>query len=395
MPENAIATEVLQELGLVKKDYSGKEYAFFRERIIIPVRNRWGRIIAFTGRYIGKSGKPSKYLNSQNSEIYNKGASLFGIDRASRQKTQDIIVVEGAPDVLRLQSIGIDNVVATLGTTWSETQLDQLKNLTKAVCFIPDSDVAEGSLFGPGFEAVMKNGAVALRKGLEVTVRELPFAEVPILDDELREMYPDVDAPPEDAPRIKPGKNDADSYIKKKEDFINIPEKYFVVWLAEKRFFEADSLVMQRNVVSEIAGLLLYVNDHLILEQCIEQLSKIHGRTKFWRDAVSQARGENRRKKDSASPLDERQREVEDLRNAGLFVRDNCYYTIGSDDEDPVMVSNFIMTPMFHISDDNNGTRIFILKNEAGDKRLLEIRESEMCSLNAFQQKVGTLGNFI
>ncbi len=393
--KNAITTDILQELGLVKTDDSGKEYAFFRERIIIPIRNRWGRIIAFTGRYIGKSKKTSKYLNSQNSKIYNKGTSLFGIDRASRHKSPEVIVVEGAPDVLRLQSIGIENVVATLGTAWSDVQLDQLKNMSKAVCFIPDSDVAEGKLFGPGFEAVMKNGTAALRKGLEVSVRELPFSEVPVSEDELQEFYPDSENLPQDVPRIKPGKNDPDSYFRSKDDYILLPEKYFVVWLAEKRFFEADSLVRQRAAVTEIAGLLTYVNDQLVIEQCIEQLSKIHGRTKFWRDAVSQARGENRRRKDSTSALDERQREVDALRQAGLFVRDNCYYTIGDEDEDPVIISNFVMEPMFHIGDDNNGTRIFILKNEAGDRRLLEIRESEMCSLNAFQQKVGTLGNFI
>ncbi|MDE6554258.1 MAG: DNA primase, partial [Muribaculaceae bacterium] len=392
---NSIPTELLQEVGLVKKNDTGITYAFFRERIIIPIRNRWGRIIGFTGRYIGSNKKTAKYLNSSNSAIYDKGTSLFGIDRASRKKSSDIIIVEGAPDVLRLQSVGLDNVVATLGTSWSDTQFDLLRKITKSVCFIPDSDIAEGKLFGSGFEAVMKNGASALRKGLEVTVRELPFAEVPMSSEELRELYPDMAEPPEDAPRVKPGKNDADSYIKNKEDYFNLPEKYFVVWLAEKRFFEADSLVKQRAAVSEIADLLTYVNDQLIVEQCIEQLSKIHGRTKFWRDAISQARGENRRRKDSTSALDERQREVDALRQAGLFIRDNCYYTIGSEEEDPVIISNFVMEPMFHIGDDNNGTRIFILKNEAGDRRLLEIRESEMCSLNAFQQKVGTLGNFI
>lgn len=391
----SIPTELLQEVGLVKKDDTGITYAFFRERIIIPIRNRWGRIIGFTGRYIGSNKKTAKYLNSSNSAIYDKGTSLFGIDRASRKKTSDIIIVEGAPDVLRLQSVGLDNVVATLGTSWSSAQFDLLRKITKSVCFIPDSDVADGKLFGPGFEAVMKNGASALRKGLEVTVRELPFAEVPMSSEELRELYPDMAETPEDAPRVKPGKNDADSYIKKKEDYSNLPEKYFVVWLAEKRFFEADSLVKQRAAVSEIAGLMTCIDDQLIVEQCIEQLSKIHGRTKFWRDAISQARGENRKRKDATSPLDERQRDIEDLRNAGLFIRDNCYYTIGSEEEDPVIISNFVMEPMFHIGDDNNGTRIFILKNEAGDRRLLEIRESEMCSLSAFQQKVGTLGNFI
>lgn len=393
--KNAVPMDLLIETGLIKKDDTGITYAFFRERVMIPIRNRWGRIIAFTGRHIGSGTKNAKYLNSPTSEIYDKGASLFGIDRASRQKSPDVIIVEGAPDVLRLQGLGIENVVASLGTAWSDAQFEHLKKIAKAICFIPDSDVAEGKLFGPGFEAVMKNGSTAMMKGFDVSVRELPFAEVPMSDEELRELYPGRDELPPDAPRIKPGKNDPDSYIRSKEDFATLPERYFVVWLAEKRFFEADSLVKQRAAVSEIAKLLTHINDQLVVEECIEQLSKIHGRTKFWRDAVSQARGENRRKKDSVSTLDERQREVDALRQAGLFVRDNCYYTIGDEEEDPVMISNFIMEPLFHIGDDNNGTRIFRLKNEVGDRRLLEIKESEMCSLNAFQQKVGTLGNFI
>lgn len=390
-----VTTENLLEVGLIRKGEDGRIYTFFRERIIIPIKNRWGRVIGFTGRYIGNSSKAHKYLNSPNSVVYSKGTTIFGLERASRQISSNIIIVEGAPDVLRLQSIGLENAVATLGTSWSDSQFDKLRRFTNSICFVPDSDVAEGKLFGPGFEAVMRNGAAAMKKGFEVTVRELPFSEEPMTDKELEEFYSGYDPIPENVPRLKPGKNDPDSFIKTKEDYTALPEKYFVVWLAEKRFFEADSLVMQRNVVSEIAGLLLYVNDHLILEQCIEQLSKIHGRTKFWRDAISQARGESRRNKEKTSPLDARQQEVEDLRHAGLFISDSCYYTIGSEDEDPVMLSNFIMEPMFHIGDDNNGTRIFLLKNEAGNKRLLEIKESEMCSLNAFQQKVGTLGNFI
>ncbi len=393
--KKGLSAEDLMETGLIRKGEDGIPYAFFRERIMIPIRDRLGRVKAFTGRYIGSDSKPHKYINSPNSVIYSKGNSIFGIDKTSRQKASNIIVVEGAPDVLRLQSVGLENAVATLGTAWSDSQLDQLKKFTTSICFIPDSDITIGKFFGPGFEAVMKNGAAAMKKGFEVTVRELPFAEVPMTEKELQDLYSDYEELPEDAPKIKPGKNDPDSYIKTKEDYTALSEKYFVVWLAEKRFFEADSLVMQRSVVSEIAGLLLHISDHLILDQYIEQLSKLYGRIKFWRDAVTQARGESRRIKDSTSPLDARQKEIEDLRQAGLFIRDNCYYTVGSEEEDPVMISNFIMTPMFHIGDDNNGTRIFILKNETGDRRLLEIRESEMCSLNAFQQKVGTLGNFI
>lgn len=79
---NAVPMELLLETGLVKNDEAGKFYSFFRERIMIPIRNRLGRIVAFIGRYIGLSYKPLKYLNSCNSEIYYKGTSLLGIDKS-------------------------------------------------------------------------------------------------------------------------------------------------------------------------------------------------------------------------------------------------------------------------------------------------------------------------
>lgn len=391
-----ISTEILYELGLLKQNESGKIYQLFRRRIVIPIRDRYGRTIAFTARYIGDNPDAPKYINSSNSDIYTKGTAIFGIDRATKARDAgNVIIVEGAPDVLRLQSVGLDNAVAPLGTAWTDAQFDQLKKITSSICFIPDSDVSKGKLIGPGFEAVMKNGAAAMKMGFIVTVRELPFSEVPMTYEDIKKIYPNPNKAPKDFVKMKPGKNDPDSYITSKEDYTALPEKYFVVWLAEKRFFEADSLVKERQAVSEIADLLRHVDDPLVLDQCIEQLTKIHGRTKFWKDAISQARGDAKRRHSTASSIDDRQREVEDLRKAGLFIRDNCYYTIGDEEEDPIMISNFIMEPMFHIGDDNNGTRIFILKNEVGDRRLLEIRESEMCSLNAFQQKVGTLGNFI
>lgn len=81
----------------------------FRERIMIPIRNKWGRIIAYTARYIGTHPKAPKYINSVTSLLYTKGETLFGIDRAFRlRNAANFIIVEGAPDVLRLQSIGLE-----------------------------------------------------------------------------------------------------------------------------------------------------------------------------------------------------------------------------------------------------------------------------------------------
>lgn len=377
----AISEDILFELGLLRRSEDGGAYAMFRQRIMIPVRDRWGRIIAYTARYIGMNPKVPKYINSATSPVYSKGDTLFGIDRASRVRNSNyFIVVEGAPDVLRMQSVGYENTVAALGTAWTDSQFGLLKKFITSICFIPDSDVVVGKAYGPGFEAIMANGAAAVRKGFHVTVRELPFAKAATFDDDTRE---------------KTVKNDADSYIRSKEDFTSLEEKHFIVWLAQKRFLVADSLVEERKCVAEIADLLRYVDDQLVFDQCIEQLSKLHGKAKLWRDAVMQARGEARKRKDRATPMDERQREAELLRQFGLFVRDNCYYATPDDDGEPMRISNFIMEPLFHIEDESNGTRIFRMRNMYNVCRVVELKESELCSLSNFQQKVGSLGNYV
>lgn len=208
-----MSEDALFELGFLKRNEDGGAYAMFRQRIMIPVRDRWGRVTAYTARYIGTNREAPKYINSATSPIYSKGETLFGIDRASRVRDADyFIAVEGASDVLRMQSVGYDNTVAALGTAWTDSQFTLLKKFTNSLCFIPDSDIAEGKTYGPGFKAVMANGAAAIRKGFHVTVRELPFAKSPISEEELHALYPG--GIPDDAVREKPVKNDADSYIR-------------------------------------------------------------------------------------------------------------------------------------------------------------------------------------
>lgn len=123
-----------------------------------------------------------------------------------------------------MQSVGFDNTVAALGTAWTDSQFEQLKKNTSSLCFIPDSDVAEGKPYGAGFEAVMANGAMAIRKGFHVTVRELPFAKASVVDENI---------PSEDTFQVKFVKNDADSFIKSKEDYTSLAEKHFIIWLAQ------------------------------------------------------------------------------------------------------------------------------------------------------------------
>lgn len=376
----AITEDLLVQSGIYRKDEkSGRIYTLFRNRLVIPIRDRFGRVIAFTARYLGddKADNVGKYVNSSNSSVFTKGESVFGIDRASR--CRDALyynIVEGAPDVLRLQSIGLDNTVATLGTAWSGAQFDILKKHIQSLCFIPDSDPPKDEPFGPGFKAVMTNGAEAVRRGFDVTVRELPFNEEKADDD-----------------AVILHKNDADEYILTPEIYAAIPEKPFILWLAEKKFSVASSLAEQRVIVAEVADLLRHIKDDAIADECIASLAKINGTVKSWKAAISRAKGEARQRAAKSDPKNDAERRKELLRQCNLNIIDNCFYTY--DEGEAVRLSNFFLESLYHIKDETNGTRLFRMVNKFNEAVEIEFRESELCSLTTFQQRVGSVGNYI
>lgn len=376
----AVTEDLLVQSGIYKRDEkSGRIYTLFRNRLVIPIRDRFGRVIAFTARYLGddKADKVGKYVNSCNSSLFTKGESVFGIDRASR--CRDALyynIVEGAPDVLRLQSIGLENTVATLGTAWSGAQFDILKKHIQSLCFIPDSDPPKDEPFGPGFKAVMTNGAEAVRRGFDVTVRELPFQEEKTEDD-----------------AVILHKNDADEYILTPETYAAIPEKPFILWLAEKKFSVASSLAEQRVIVAEVADLLRHISDDAIADECIASLAKINGTVKSWKAAVSRAKGEARQRAAKSNPKNDAERRKELLRVCNLNIIDNCFYTY--DEGEAVRLSNFFLESLYHIKDETNGTRLFRMVNKFNESVDIEFRESELCSLTTFQQRVGSVGNYI
>jgi len=376
----AITEDLLVQSGIYKQDEkSGRIYTLFRNRLVIPIRDRFGRVIAFTARYLGddKADKVGKYVNSCNSSVFTKGESVFGIDRASR--CRDALyynIVEGAPDVLRLQSIGLENTVATLGTAWSGAQFDILKKHIQSLCFIPDSDPPKDEPFGPGFKAVMTNGAEAVRRGFDVTVRELPFQEEKTEDD-----------------AVILHKNDADEYILTPETYAAIPEKPFILWLAEKKFSVASSLAEQRVIVADVADLLRHISDDAIADECIASLAKINGTVKSWKAAVSRAKGEARQRAAKSNPKNDAERRKELLRVCNLNIIDNCFYTY--DEGEAVRLSNFFLESLYHIKDETNGTRLFRMVNKFNESVDIEFRESELCSLTTFQQRVGSVGNYI
>lgn len=134
--------EGLQLAGLVIKNENGRLYDRFRDRIMFPIMNQKGEVIAFGGRVLGE-GEP-KYLNSPETPLFEKGREVFGLPqaRAALREKNTAIVVEGYMDVVALAQHGIGNAVATLGTATTATHVKKLLRQVDRIVYCFDGDAA-------------------------------------------------------------------------------------------------------------------------------------------------------------------------------------------------------------------------------------------------------------
>jgi DNA primase len=138
--EQKITEQQLVEAQIIKNGEHGY-YNIFRNRLIFPIQDKQGRVVAFGGRILG-SGEP-KYLNSPENPIFIKGQHLYGLHHAAKPcaQTKEMLIVEGYMDVLSLAEKGVDNVVAPLGTSLKTSQIEMLWRLTPepTICFDADA----------------------------------------------------------------------------------------------------------------------------------------------------------------------------------------------------------------------------------------------------------------
>ncbi|UJF24341.1 DNA primase [Suttonella sp. R2A3] len=147
--------EVLQATGLIgEKD--GRHYDWFRDRIIFPIRNPRGQVIAFGARAMGDA--QPKYLNSSESEWFNKRHELYGLYEALQHGQRDVplMVTEGYMDVVKLSQHGMEQAVAALGTAIGDSHIQQLKKRSKKVYFSFDGDSAGQKAAEKALEAVLR-----------------------------------------------------------------------------------------------------------------------------------------------------------------------------------------------------------------------------------------------
>jgi DNA primase len=174
---HGISSEILLELGLVKQSTKGgrEPYDAFRGRLIFPIEDLGGRVLAFGGRVIGPVEEHvPKYLNSPESPIYHKGRELYGLgwSRHAIRRAEEALVVEGYMDYVSLASHGVENVVAALGTAFTPEQAERVARYAQRAILLYDSDKA-------GLKATFRSADELLRAGVEVLVATLPNGEDP------------------------------------------------------------------------------------------------------------------------------------------------------------------------------------------------------------------------
>ena len=143
--------QLLQDVGLVgvKDDH---HYDWFRERVIFPIHNHKGKVIAFGARAMGEA--QPKYLNSPETTWFNKRYELYGLHQAMQTRERTLLVTEGYMDVIKLWQHGIKNAVAALGTAIGEPHISQLKKRAEKIYFSFDGDTAGQKAARKALEAV-------------------------------------------------------------------------------------------------------------------------------------------------------------------------------------------------------------------------------------------------
>ena len=169
------AQDVLMRSGMLVKNDKGRTYDRFRERVMFPIQDQRGRVIAFGGRVLGDD-KP-KYLNSPETPVFQKSRELYGLWQARKhpRRLERVVVVEGYMDVIALAQHGIHYAVATLGTSTSETHLERLFRLVPEVVFCFDGDDAGRKAAFRGLEATLP----AMQDGRQAKFLFLPEGEDP------------------------------------------------------------------------------------------------------------------------------------------------------------------------------------------------------------------------
>ena len=365
-----LSEELLLELGLLRKSEKGHIYDSMRNRIIIPIRDTSSHVIGFTARTLDdKEEHDRKYMNSNDSLVYHKDLSVFGIDNAIKKARieEKFYLVEGGPDVVKLQSVGILNTVASLGGAWTVNQFKLLHRYCTTICFIPDSDIIKSpNKLGAGDMNVLKNGRMAMLNGFTVSVREIP--------------------------NETGAKMDPDSYIKNMSVFAGMNEEEFIIWYARKTYDENATTDERVSAVAQICDLLALISDEAVQDSYINKLISKYKHKSDWVNGLKQA---NHRQLEAKSKSNSKG-SIDMLHEFGFIERNNSYFGSTAECKE-YQWSNFSLKPLFLIKDEINPVRLYEINNNDPEdrKEIIELNMDQLNSSSSFRKRLGGLGNYL
>jgi DNA primase len=241
--------EFLLSTGLtLKREEDGRIYDRFRERVMFPVHNVSGRIVAFGGRTLRTDKKVAKYQNSPESEIYSKKNEIYGLFFAKKaiQQQNYAIMVEGYTDVISMHQSGVENVVASSGTSLTTEQIRLLARFTKNITVMYDGDSA-------GQHASLRGIDMILKEGLNVRVVLLPV-----------EHDPDSFARSHSAEEVR-------EYIKQNsQDFISYKAKLLLADAGDDPIKRSEVV---RDIVQSIAEIPDSIQRSFFIKECAQLMS--------------------------------------------------------------------------------------------------------------------------
>jgi len=392
---NYIATS-MKELGKLNdalslniiKQNGNSTYDYFRNRITIPIYDVKGNTIAFGAK--GLNGEKPKYINSTESDLYSKSATLFGLfqNNEAIKKQRKVYLTEGYFDVISLSRIGLNNSVATCGTALTDEQVKLLKKYTQNVILFYDGDDA-------GKRASWKALSILLKYGIYTSI-VTKVTEGFDPDDMVRSLEKNTPFTEE---------RNYDYYANEFKEWVEENTEDALITLSTQLYINAENAYEKGEAIAKIAETVSYIANITTKQEYIKELSTlldINKTTfkkeieKFETERIIQI---NKKYPEKASNEAGPQTEdaQEDYRKYGFWADDReAYFGYHFTTKDGrVKVSNFLLESLYLIHSNKDSKRIYKIKNDNNIERIMELPIDAMTGLSKFQANIEKLGKFI
>jgi DNA primase len=358
----------LVKAGLVRehKPETGNPvlYDYFQDRILLPIHDYRGKIVAFTGRLLTDPDpeaayQPPKYLNSPDS-VWTKGDHLYGLNLAIKaiQDQKFAYLVEGNIDVQAMHQKGKTNTVAPCGTGLTENQVALLKRFTDTVCIIPDHDAA-------GLKALKRNAELFIKNGFYVQL-----------------VMPDFKLDPDEQLKKLRTPDDLDVWFNSWQDYIS---GYLVDQAESNEAFTPKEKVEQVTEMGKVLELIQ--NEALRQTYYSDVCAKWPGFGKVYKLQKRKADADlgeitNLEKENRAEYFD-----------FGYFEEEGCYWTF--EKKQKVMICNFTIQILYFVLSENEPKYVCIFRNMFGKVRIAAISTDDFTGVGTFKKAIGKLGAYI